>query len=440
MPKPPAKGHLRRRAELLVAKSASAAQVPVIPPEDMRKIVHELQVHQVELELQNEELRHAQVELFAARSRYFDLYDLAPVGYCTLNTEGLIIEANLTVAGLFGVGRKALVDRPISRYILKEDQDIYYHHRRQLSGSGSTQSCELRMRGPDGAPFWALLVATVAKNADGVDVHRLVVTDISDRVRLELAMRQQHTELEDARASAQRASNAKSEFLSRMSHELRTPLNAILGFAQLLENDSPSPSQQADVAEILRAGWYLLDLINEILDLAAIESEKVVLALQTVSLSETLVECQSMIGPAAKKAEIAVTVLPPEGTLTVLADPKRLKQVLLNLLSNGVKYNRRRGTVVVSCSYSSPTRVRIAVRDSGTGLSREQIAHLFEPFNRLGQERSDREGTGIGLVVSRRLVEAMEGEIGVESAVGEGSTFWVELQRPEATLPQGVLV
>ena len=214
-----------------------------------------------------------------------------------------------------------------------------------------------------------------------------------------------------------------------MSHELRSPLNAILGFAQLISSDSPppTPSQAASIDQILHAGWYLLQLINEILDLAQIESGKLALSREPTSLDEVMLECQAMIEPQAHKKGIKMT-FPASGIpYFVDADRTRLKQVLINLLSNAIKYNQTNGAVAVECAVSAPTRVRISVRDTGAGLPPDMLNQLFQPFNRLGQERSTEEGTGIGLVMSKRLVEMMGGLIGVESTVGVGSVFWFEL-------------
>jgi signal transduction histidine kinase len=250
-----------------------------------------------------------------------------------------------------------------------------------------------------------------------------------------------NVELQSATTEAETASLAKSVFLSNMSHELRTPLNAILGFAQLLEagKPSPTPDQMTRLKQILKAGWYLLDMINEILDLALIESGKSVMWMEPVSLSQVLLECQAMFEPQAKKIHIHLHFFPLDSTWFVHADPTKLKQVISNLLSNAIKYNREQGMVEVQCSEPTPGRLRISVKDSGTGLSAEQLAQLFQPFNRLGQEVGVKEGTGIGLAVSKKLVEIMGGTIGVESTVGVGSEFWIELERVIASQPAAVI-
>jgi signal transduction histidine kinase/ActR/RegA family two-component response regulator len=248
--------------------------------------------------------------------------------------------------------------------------------------------------------------------------------------QLELA----NSELELAIEEARNANQAKSSFLSSMSHELRTPLNAILGFAQILAADNmPTTLDQKKefAGHILKSGRHLLTLINEILDLAKVEAGAVSLSMEAVLLAEMLAECQGMIAPLAAARGVRV-LFPDAPTVRVQADRTRLKQVLLNLLSNAVKYNRDGGAVVVDCSQPVPHRLRLSVQDTGMGLSPEQVAGLFQPFNRLGQEAGPQEGTGIGLVVTRRLVELMGGEIGVTSSPGVGSVFWIELALADA--------
>ena len=275
----------------------------------------------------------------------------------------------------------------------------------------------------DGSRFPAIVSITALRDDFGDIIGYLLIgTDNSVRKQVEL-------ELKQAMAAAERANLAKSDFLSSMSHELRTPLSAILGFAQLMESGTPLPtvSQKRSIDQILQAGWYLLELINEILDLALIESGKLSLSLEPVSLAEVMHECQAMIEPQAQKRGIGVSFPRFEVSHYVKADRTRVKQVLINLLSNALKYNKADGTVAVTCSANSPGRIRIGVEDTGKGLTPDQLGQLFQPFNRLGQEATAEEGTGIGLVVSKRLVEWMGGVIGVESTVGEGSVFWIEL-------------
>ena len=248
---------------------------------------------------------------------------------------------------------------------------------------------------------------------------------------LERRVEERTRELREATAEADRANRAKSEFLSRMSHELRTPLNAILGFGQLLEMDAPSGRQGESVTHILRAGRHLLGLINEVLDISRIEAGRLQLSLEPVPVRETVGQAMQLVQPSADSLGITLAAEPIDEGLHVLADRQRLQQVLLNLLANAVKYNRPHGTVRVACD-AGDERMRIAVSDAGPGIAADKLARLFVPFDRLGAEATGVEGTGLGLALSKALVDAMRGTLEVESAVGTGSTFAVTLPRVAA--------
>ena len=346
----------------------------------------------------------------------------------TTDPAGIITDVNKQMEALTGCTRDELIGAPFKNYFTDPDR-AEAGIKRVLSGSKVTDY-ELTACARDGKQTVVSYNATTFHDRDrklqGVFA---AARDVTERKRIERTLQENNTELERARAAAEKANLTKSDFLSSMSHELRSPLNAILGFAQLMNSDSPppTPSQTASIDQILNAGWYLLELINEILDLAQIESGKLALSREPTSLADVMLECQAMIEPQGEKRGIRMT-FPHSGTpYFVDADRTRLKQVLINLLSNAIKYNQPNGTVVVDCRMNTPERVRVSIADSGAGLPPELLQQLFQPFNRLGRERSTEEGTGIGLVMSKRLVEMMGGIIGVDSTVGMGSVFWFEL-------------
>jgi len=346
----------------------------------------------------------------------------------TTDPSGIITDVNKQMEVLTGCTRDELIGAPFKNYFTDPDQAETSI--KQVLRVKKVTDYELTARARDGKETVVSFNATTFYDRDrklqGVFA---AARDITERKRLDQVLQEKNVELESARSLAEKANLSKSEFLSSMSHELRSPLNAILGFAQLMESGSPlpTPAQKASIDQILKAGWYLLELINEILDLALIESGRLSLSLEQVSLIEVMLECQAMIEPQAQKTGISLKFPHLEIPHFVHADRTRVKQVLINLLSNAIKYNRPQGTVEVSCRAKGAEQIHISVQDTGEGLTGEQQSQLFQPFNRLGQEASAEEGTGIGLVVSKRLVELMGGQIGVESTVGVGSKFWVEL-------------
>jgi PAS domain S-box-containing protein len=422
---------LRRRAEDVdVAKVHLPLElVKEVTPEDAQLLFHELRVHQVELELQNEELRRVQLELETAHERYFDLYDMAPVGYCTVDDKGLIREANLTAASLLGVSRASLVKRQILRFMPRDQQLVYQQTCQRLHISGKTQTSELQLQKDNGGLIWVTLTVNAGKSPKGATTLRVMLQDITVRMQLDQQLQEKNGALVIANQVADSANRAKSDFLTGMSHELRSPLNAILGFAQLLNAGSPTltPVQKSSTDQILSGGWHLLALVNEILDLSGIEAGQMPLVMAPEPLDEVLKECIAMIEQLAANTGIQINFHSIDVPCVVQAERRRLKQVMINLLTNAIKYNRKEGSVSVTWTLLPKRRVRVSVHDTGMGLSADQLSQLFQPFNRLGQEVSALEGTGIGLVVSKRLVELMGGSMGVRSTVGAGSVFWFEL-------------
>ena len=374
----------------------------------------------------NSARKHAEEKLrFTEESFRLMVESVSDYAIVMLDPDGLIASWNTGAQRIKGFSAEEIVGRHFATFYPEEAVASGTPQRDldQAAASGRFEVEGWRVR-KDGSLFWANIVCTAIRDQGGnLRGFAQLTRDLTERNKFEAT-------LTNAKAVAEKANLAKSEFLSSMSHELRSPLNAILGFAQLMDSDSPSPTpaQSESILQILNAGWYLLELINEILDLAAIESGKLSMSVEPVLLSELLLECQSMIEPLAQKRGIRMSFPQGDAVYCVNADRTRVKQVLINLLSNAIKYNKPGGSVVVGCSAKSTSGMtRLTVTDTGPGLAPEKLGQLFQPFNRLGQESGGEEGTGIGLVVSKRLVELMDGVIGVESTPGKGSIFWVEL-------------
>ena len=351
-----------------------------------------------------------------------------------LDEEGRVKSWNAGAQRIKGYDAKEIIGQPMSRFFTREDIAAHEPERalREAASTGRFEDDGWRVR-KDGSTFWANVVMTAIRDSTGVlRGYAKLARDMTERRRVE-------AELNEAKVLAESANKAKSEFLSSMSHELRTPLNAILGFAQFMQSDTPAPTptQKVSIEQILQAGWFLLDLINEILDLSLIESGKVSLSTEPVSLADALSDCRAMMEPLAQKRGIAMTFPDFDAPCFVLVDKIRLRQILVNLLSNAIKYNRQGGSIVVECVSNPPGFVRLDITDTGLGLTPDKLAQLFQPFNRLGQEKGIEQGTGIGLVVTKSLVEVMNGKIGVDSTAGVGTVFWIELvvcdQPPVAT-------
>ncbi len=372
------------------------------------------------------EQKNADDALRESEARLRSILDTVPDAIIIIDELGTIESFSPAATRMFGYMEEQAMGQNVKLLMAqpyRDQHDGYLEHFRdtgekRVIGTGRT----VVGRRQDGSTFPMELAVAEAQGGPR-RIFTGFVRDITDRQRVE-------KELNAARATAEAANQAKSDFLSSMSHELRTPLNAILGFAQLMASDVPAPTpvQTASIDQILQAGWFLLSLINEVLDLSLIELGKLTMSPEPVSVPEVLGSCRAMMEPLALKRDITMTFPDFEAPCVVLADQTRLKQVLVNLISNAIKYNRPKGTIAVECFARTPEQVRITVTDTGMGLTPEKLVQLYQPFNRLGQEIGVEQGTGIGLVVTKRLVEAMHGTIGVESEVGIGTSFWVDLK------------
>ncbi|WP_330831930.1 ATP-binding protein [Piscinibacter sp.] len=350
-----------------------------------------------------------------------------------------IAEADLA-SGELSLDRRACMNHglpfPLPGYTLEDWLAVVHADDRQATRDGlrlalesrGTLETRYRLNRPDGREVTLEITARGRYDAQGAPIG-LVGTcrDVTAHLEFERMQRDKQ--------AAERANRAKSEFLSRVSHELRTPLNGILGFAQLMSLDRVAPlapEQQRRLDSVVRAGRHLLELINDVLDLTRIESEDFSLQPECVDAWTAIGECLALIQPLAQEAGVILPAVPvpPRAPCWVQADPRALEQVLMNLLSNAIKYNRRGGRVTVDATLqpgSQGPQVRIAIGDEGCGMSRDQQAALYQPFNRLGAEQTRTQGSGLGLVISLRLIDAMHGRLQVQSRLGVGSTFGIEL-------------
>lgn len=323
------------------------------------------------------------------------------------------------------IAEAGVASEEVWRFLHPEDLAIVERARRACIDGDIPYDAEFRVVRADGTVRWLRQSGDVERDSNGTPIRTMgIVRDVSIRWENEEALRR-------AKAAAETANKAKSLFLSSMSHELRTPMNAILGFAQLLRIDpleKLSDRQSASLGLISTAGQNLLKLIDGILDLVKIETGNLDVSIEDVSVSEIINDCLARIDAVAKERQISiVSDVPATPEIKVRADSARLRQSLLNLVSNAVKYNRPNGSVTIGVTGTDAESLRLSVTDTGNGITPEKQGDLFEPFKRLGAELSQVEGTGIGLTITKRTVELMGGEVGLESEVGKGSRFWIDL-------------
>jgi PAS domain S-box-containing protein len=432
---------LRRQAETRARENAaqSPENLTALSPEEIGQTLHQLHVHQIELEMQNEELRRTQLELDAARARYFDLYDLAPVGYWTVSDKGLILEANLTAATLLGVARGALVQQPITRLIFKEDQDIYYRHRKQIFETGAPQACELRLVKNDGTPFWARLEATVAQNADGAPVCRVVLSDISERKQAETALRELNATLEqrvadrtrqlaEANAQLSEIDRLKDDFISRISHELRTPLTSIIIYLDLFENGKPE--KRAKYLQVLNEQAVRLQhLIESLLEVTQHSGNAAGLRIAPTDLNHLAGSLAADMVPRAAARGLTLTTTLTSELPCASADAISLAQALSKLAANALNYTPAGGAIDLSTAEvieNGETWITCTIRDTGPGVAPNEQPHIFARFYR-GRAAADYKipGAGTGLAISRDLLTLMAGRLTVQSdgVPGRGAAF-----------------
>ncbi len=375
---------------------------------------------------QMEDSLKSQQALESSSTRVMTILNTVSDGILTINKHGIVETMNPAAERLFGYPASEVIGKNIKMLMPASYRDSHDGHMERYLETGEKRIIgmgrEAHGQHKDGHIF-PIELSVNEMVLDGEKHFTGVAHDISSRKKSQQA-------LIDARDEADRANRAKSEFLSSMSHELRTPMNAILGFSQLMEYDDTLSAEHKDnVQEIIKAGEHLLVLINEVLDLAKVESGRVELSLEPVEVCAIIAECIPLVNALADKRSIRLSHKGLQGVM-VRADRMRLKQALLNLISNAIKYNRDGGSVhieIQTADLPEKDNLRILVTDTGQGIPPERITDLFQPFNRLAAENSGTEGTGIGLTITRRIVEMMNGSVGVESEIGKGSTFWIEL-------------
>ena len=385
---------------------------------ERQQLLHELGVHQIELEMQVDELRIKQQELDTARARYFNLYNLAPVGYLTLSENGLIQDANLTAAAMLGVSRTDLLRNVLSKFIFHEDQDIYYLHRKRTNDTGGVQAWDMRLLQSNGSVFWAHLQSVPAQNGECW----ITLSDITERKHME-------NELLQAKITAESANIAKSQFLANMSHEIRTPMNGVIGMAQLLELTELTGEQQGYLDTLMLSGRNLIQLICDILDLSNIEAHRLELESREFDLREETAGTVNILKLFAQEKGLELEwLIDPDVPLLLKGDAGRLRQILTNLIGNAIKFTAKGSTslhIRKDAENEHSLTLRFLVRDSGIGIEADQLDRIFERFSQAdGSTTRNYGGSGLGLTLSRHLAELMGGCIGVDSVEGEGSTFW----------------
>ncbi len=439
---------LRQRAEEIVAQIPE--DLADLSPEAGQQLLHELRVHQIELEMQNEELRRTQLELEAARSRYFDLYDLAPVGYITLSKQGIILEANLTLVDLLGVTRKQVVKRPLTRFILPPDQDIFYHHHRQLFATGAPQICELRLLRASGDSFWAQLEAAIEPQNDGhAPTAGIIISDIGTRKQAALALHKSHERLEEAidelrEAQAQLVQQERLAAIGQLAAGIAHDFNNILAVITLFVDlslcmpDLP-PKLHERLETIGQQARRAADLVQQILDFG----RRAVLQTRSLNLATFLQE-QVDLWQHTIPESIQIHFAAETANYLVKADPTRLQQLFTNLVLNardampdggdlhlGVAqlHLDHRDTAPLS-DMAAGDWARITISDSGTGIPATTLPHIYEPFF---TTKGPGRGSGLGLAQVYGIVKQHNGHIDVQSAEDQGTTFTIYLPALDAT-------
>ncbi len=452
-PKPDDAARLRQRAEEALRGSPSDASD--LSPEAVGHLIHELQVHQIELELQNEELQRAYLEIEKSRDRYSDLYDFAPAGYLTLNEDGRIVEANLTSAKWLGQMRTKLVGRRFSDFVAAEDQDTLQLHLKKHFAQQPEASCEIQATREDGTHFYLRLDSILRADSQGQPVVRLALSDITERKRAELALQAYQANLEqrveqrtaelrmanralqenegrlrravqkesDAREVAEHANEVKAHFLAMISHELRTPLTAIKGAStSLLSTDVAwSAEQQQEFLVMIDAeADRLSNLVEQLLQISRLQASVWEVKPVPVQLHEVVSQAMPQLEGVTANHQLEVHL--PGGLRPVMVDQERIGQVITNLVENAAKFSPQHTTIALTAREDGAF-IQVDVSDQGPGIPPEEHSQVFEPFHQVAMNGGLSKGVGLGLAICKGLIEAHGGQIWINNQDRPGCTI-----------------
>lgn len=425
---------LRQRAEEIAQDKEDRSSGDMVPHEEARQKLHELLVHQIELEMQNEELRRVQAELEDARAQYVDLYDFAPVGYCTISRKGLIVEANLTAAKLLGVPRGELINKPISRFILKEDQDVYYLHKLKLFETGEPLECELRLTKSNGTAFWAHLASVTLQDADDEPICHTILSDITKRKVMEEKLRWSAEELAHK-------NKLMTEFFTNISHEFKTPLSVILIQLELMKMYMDDEKKMNEyIAAATQNSYRLTRLVGNLLDITKLDAGYLKANFANADIVSLLRDICESVDLYAKARSIQLSNEIQMLNKVMPIDTEKIERIMLNLLSNAIKHTGKDGKITVSMKDRKDGGVTISVEDTGEGIPHDKQIIIFDRFAQVNTSMTrNTEGCGIGLALVKSLLDMLGGSIKVKSEVGYGSKFIINLPlldiETQTTLP-----
>jgi PAS domain S-box-containing protein len=416
---------LRKQAEEVIRKRPPRKSV--VTNHDLRRLVHELEVHQVELKLQNEELRNAQLELATTRDRYTGLYDFAPLAYVTVDRNGKIFEGNLMAAALLGVERRNLFRADLTKFLTSESQDDWYLHRQAAFTNDTKQVCEIQLRRPDGV-LLSVRAESIGFGAGNERHCRTAFLDITEKKKAEEEREHLLARIQAAHRELEAATQAKDRFLAMVSHELRTPLTPIMGWSRILRNKPVKDFNLEAAAEsIERNAKMLTRLVDDLLDVSRNIVGKTLLVLKPVELSSIINAAIETVRPDAEAKGVQIQTQFDQEECRAAADPERLQQVVCNLLSNAVKFTPHGGNVHTKVRRAARV-VEIIVSDTGEGIPEAFLPFIFDPFSQADESRVKRQkGLGLGLAIVRQIVELHAGTVQVESTEGKGATFTIRI-------------